>query len=713
MLQDNRRQASSSSASDDSTVDVLAFLGAMWRGKLTIFLCVLAALLIGAYYAFVVAVPTYTASTTLALEVDTSPLSADIEAVFTGASTESEAMNTELEVIKSRGILRQLVEQLDLTADPEFNTALQPEPAFSINDLVAGLVALLPRPDETALVPDPEMTELNRTIATVRDAITARIMPSTYVFDIAVTTESAAKSQLIANTLADIYVADQLDQKFSATETAVTWLSERVTDLEVELRERENELKSVRTEIDLVSIQGLEALNRQLIDARERAATASFDVAAAEERLSRIAALRQAGDYATLAQFLEDPTLSLLVENDADSSQIEAHVNTLMAQPEATLSRQSQRAQTLQAAVERLEEDVAAQSDDLVRLQQIEREVQAIRTLYETFLTRLKEATVQRGLAQPDSRVLSDAIPGFYVSPKKPLILAVASIFGLMIGTVIVLARQFLNSGFRSADELEVATGQQIMGQIPLMPIKRRDQLITYLNDKSASAAGEAIRNLRTSILLSSSDGPPKVIMSTSSLPGEGKTTQAISLAHNLSGLNKKVLLIEGDVRRRTLDEYFRKEVTHARGIISVLGKEPTIENLSEFIVRDPRLDVDIILGEKTPQNAADVFASNTFVRFLDMVREYYDHIVIDTPPVLLVPDARVIGQHADAIIFNVAWDRTSRAQVKESLRQFSTVNLQVDGLVLSQINPSGMKRYGYGGKYGSYAAYGSAYYDN
>ena len=713
MLQDNRRPAAPAAPAEDNTVDLLAIGAALWRGKLTVFFTAFVAALVGVYYAFVVAVPTYQASTTLALELETSPLSTDIESLFAGVSTESEAMNTELEVIMSRGILRQLVNQLDLTEDPEFNTMLQPEPIFSIGDLVVGLVAMFQSPEDVALVLDPEMTELNRTVAAVREAISARILPSTYVFTINVTTESAVKSQLIANTLAEIYITDQINQKFATTETAVTWLSERVAELEMELRERENELKSVRTEIDLVSIEGLEALNRQLIDARERVTTAQANAAATEARLSRIVTLGQAENYAELAQILEDPTLSRLVENEAGTDQIETRVEILTAQAQAAFDRQDQQAETLQAAVTRLEDDVAAQSDDLVQLQQIEREVQAIRTLYETFLTRLKEATVQRGLAQADSRVLSEAIPGVYVSPQKPMILAIAIILGLIIGAVIVSARQFLNRGFRSADELEAVTGLPIMGQIPLMPIKQRDQLITFLNDKPASAAGEAIRNLRTSVLLSLAGGPPQVIMSTSSLPGEGKTTQSISLAHNLSGLNKKVLLIEGDVRRRTLNEYFRHDTDRADGIVSALGKQASIESFSEFVVRDPRIDVDMILGEKTRANAADVFSSNNFAQFLDMLRENYDHIVIDTPPVLVVPDARIIGQHVDAILFNVAWDRTSRAQVKEALRQFSTVNLAVDGLVLSQISPSGMKRYGYGGKYGSYAAYDSAYYDN
>jgi len=712
-----REAASAGLVNDDDEIDLLAFAGALWRGKFTILFAAFIAAMIGAYYAYVVAIPTYRASTSLALQLESSPLSTDIQSILSGVPTESEAMNTELEVIRSRGVIRQLVERLDLTTDPEFNAALRPEPYFSIRDQVAALVNLIFPPDvapvePTVGDPDPEITALNRTIAAVRRAVSADIQRGTYIFNIAVTTESPDKSQLIANTLSEVYITNQIDQKFAATEYSVTWLSERVADLEIDLRERENDLKSLRTEIDVVSVEVLEALNRQLIDTRDRANAALTSAAVAEARLSRIEALREAEDYAELNRVFNDPTLSRLVTEDAGSDQIETRIDVLTERAEAEFGRQNQLIETLQAAESRLEQDVAVQSDDIVRLQQIEREVLAIQTLYETFLTRLKEATVQRGLAQPDSRVLSEAIPGTYVSPQKSRIRALSILVGLMAGAAVVLARQFLNRGFRSADELEAFTDQPILGQIPLMPIKHRNQLVPYLNDKSASAGVEAIRSLRTSILLSSPDHPPQVIMVTSSLPGEGKTSLSISLAHNLAGPNKKILLIEGDVRRRTLDEYFRKNTDGTEGIVSALDKVATIEDLSDVISQQPQLGADIILGEKTRQNAPDVFSSDHFKHFLEMLRGHYDYIIIDTPPVLVVPDSRIIGQHVDAILLGVAWDRTSRDQVKEALRQLS--GLKVDlGLVLNKISASGMKRYGYGGKYGSYAAYGSAYYDD
>ncbi len=195
--------------------------------------------------------------------------------------------------------------------------------------------------------------------------------------------------------------------------------------------------------------------------------------------------------------------------------------------------------------------------------------------------------------------------------------------------------------------------------------------------------------------------------MSTSTIPGEGKTTQSIALAQNLSGLGKSVLLIEGDIRRRTFLQYFDKPAVG--GLVSVVSGD---HSLSDAVVHDDELKIDILMGEKASMNAADFFSSDKFKEFMVTTREVYDYIIIDTPPVLVVPDARVIGHLVDSIVYSVKWNSTNQHQVVEGLRQLSSVGLRVSGLVLAQIDPRGMKRYGYGGRYGAYSGYGKGYYD-
>ena len=702
-------------AEEGDEIDLLELAGSLWRGKWVILATTFLALTIGAWYAYGVAVPKYAATSSLALQLRKEAV-VDLESVVSGVSTETSSINTELEVIRSRGLLEKLVTQLDPTRDPEFNGALRPPSA------VARLKGLLrggddPAPADAAPAPDdaitPEESEMIRTVGAVRNAISATNQRNTYIFNIGATTTDPLKSARIANALAALYIQDQIDVKFQATENAVSWLSERVVELEAELQQKQDLVKERRSSMDVSTVEALEALSQQQRAMGERLAEARLASAREEARLNTLQDLARNGSRAELVAGLDDPALTRLAarlaEGEAGAEDLFADRLALLTQEaENAAARQTQQTAALQASYDRLQTRFDTQSSAVIELQNLERDLNATRTLYETFLTRLKETSVQRGLQQADSRVLSAATPGHYVEPRKSRIMALAMLLGALLGSLIVLARQFLHQGYRTAETLAADTGLAVLGQIPKMPIRRRDQLIDYLNDKPTSPAIEAIRNLRTSVLLSNIDTPPQILLSASSLPGEGKTTQAISLAHNLAGLNKRVLLVEGDIRLRTLSQYF--DIPDSRhGLIAAMTGE---HDLSDLLLRDSRMDVDILLGEKTSANAADVFSSDRFRNFLEELRHHYDFIVIDTPPVLIVPDARIMSQFADAVVFSVAWDRTAKTQVTEAIRQFHSVNSRVTGLVLSQIDPKGMRRYGYGGKYGAYSSYGAKYYN-
>ena len=695
---------------DDDEIDLMELFRALWRGKWLIMLISVVALFAGGYYAFGVAEPQYRSSATLTVEMRTNQV-VDIESVISGASTETAALNTEIEIILSRRVLGKVVDELSLSEDPEFNPALRTPSALS--QVVGSVKGLISSGEATETAGSSETkSPRDLTIDALRRALSASVQRDTYVFTISATTGDARKSARIVNTLAEQYIEDQIAVKFEATEQAAEWLSTRVTELEENLREREDVLTQARAETDLISAEALEGLNLQAKDLRERLAEMRERAATAQNEVDLLRDLRASDDRAALVEETNDLELRRLLEairsgDDDAEAMFDQRVDTLVANAEDVYDRLRGQVEALAASYRNLQDRIDRQSQDLVRIEQMAREVEATRTLYETFLTRLKETNIQRGLQRADSRVLSEAILGGQIAPRTPRILALSLILGAMGGAAIVLLRQFMHNTFRTASDLEAATGLPVLGQIPRMPIKARKDLISYLRDKPTSASAEAIRNLRTSLLLSDIDNPPKVIMSTSALPREGKTTQAISLAQNLAGLNKKVLLIQGDIRRRTLAQYF--DHVPKDGILTALSGEVP---LNEVVFHDDQLGADVLMGEKSHANPADLFSSDRFSAFLDRAREAYDFVIIDTPPVLVVSDARVIGQHVDAILLSVAWAHTQRGQVIAALREFESVNLRVTGIALGQIDPKGMRRYGYGGKYGAYGAYGKGYYD-
>jgi len=688
---------------NDDEIDISSLLRTLWRGKLWIALCGFLALFLGGYYAYGLAVPVYTAKAAIALESRQEQVM-DIESVVTGLGGDQSTINTEVEVLRSRGLIEDLVIDMNLLADPEFNTTLQPPPRFSIGQAVGIMRSLFSEPAASA--PTSERAVVDATINKVLESISASNLRQSFVFEITVTTEDPDKSAAMANRLAELYIQDQISVKFEKTEQATSWLSERVSGLQIELETAQAELKDFSTNTELVNAETLAALNRQLKDLRDRRAALVMQVDATNTRLETLQDVRETGP-AAFVEIAGDPALNQALRRLQDGNvgaetAFETRADALITRAELEATRATSQLSAIETSITEVGTRIDNQSEELVILEQLQREVEASRLLYEAFLSRLKETSIQQGIQQADSRILSRAVvPSSASAPRKSRILALSLILGLMAGSGAVLLREMAQNTFRTSEDLEQKTGYSVIGQIPKIPAKHRKNVLEYITQKPNSVAAEAIRNLRTSLLLANLDAPPKVIMSTSSVPGEGKTTQSISLAQNFAGLGAKVLLIEGDLRRRVLDEYLGHDQKH--GFLSVISGELPLE---KAIVHDDTIKADILYGEQSSINAADLFSSNTFAEFINGLREHYDHIIIDTPPVLAVPDARVIGQLVDAVIYTVRWDSTSHRQVLDGLKSLDRVNVRVSGLVLGQIDGNKMKRYGYADSYGDYSSY-------
>ena len=607
-------------------------------------------------------------------------------------------------MLRSRRLIGKVVDELGLIADPEFNSTLTEEPWYS----VGAIIDAMRRNVLGQNLQNPPLSDTS-----IRDhvvnALLAQISVSnvrqSYVFNLTVVTDDPAKSAQIANRLAELYVEDQIVLKFEKTAEATAWLTERVAELQIELEMSENQLKEFSSNTDLISPEGLVGVNRQLKDMRERQTGIVLSVAENARRVDALNVALASGDIARMADVANDPILRGLAaarEPSLNQDQFEARFNDVLARAVMERDRAETQAQAVAISIAEITQSIATQSDELVALQQLQREAEASRLIYEFFLARLKETSVQQGLQQAESRILSYAVsPNRPSAPRKGTILVLSLIIGAVIGAGLVLLRELSKNTFRTPEDLEAKTGHAVVGQIPLVPARSRKKVLKYLQDKPNSGVAEAVRNLRTSLLLANLDKPPQVIMSTSSVPGEGKTTQSLSLALNLAGLGKKVLLIEGDIRRRVMSAYF--EVPEKSGFLSVMLGEVSLE---DAITQLPGMNFDVLFGEKSQTNAADIFSSDRFGVFINSLRERYDYIIIDTPPVLAVADARIIGRWVDTTIYTVKWDHTTHRQVLDGLKSFDQVRVKIAGLVLGQISPKGMKRYGYGDSYGAYQTF-------
>lgn len=688
-------------------IDLLALVATLWRGKWWIVLCFALAVLGGGIYAYGVAVPQYRSTATVAYLSSRKEEISGMNAVISDLGQDSATMNTEVEVMQSRKLLGKLVDELKLTDLPEFNPWLREPNPFTPRNAVKFLLGW----PLVSPMPGPEGVR-TKAIDIAAGKITVSPLRTSYILNVSAITENRQLSADIVNKLTEIYIFDQIETKFAATQQATEWLSNRVAELKVSLEAAEAKVKELDANTELVSPEALAGLRNQVKEMRDRLGETAGQRDALQARLATLEAARDTGDFDQMANLADDRVLARIAET-IDLATEEGRTTFLTRYAQITervvleIQRANDQLAVLDNSVTTLSRQIETQSADLVNLQQLQREADASRLIYEFFLGRLKEASAQQGIQQAESRVLSEAVPRGAIAPRRTLILALSGVLGLMIGAGLVLGREMMQNTFRTAEELEAATGYTVLSNIPKIPAKQRRDVVQYVLDKPTSALAEAVRNLRTSLLLSNVDTPPQVIMITSSLPGEGKTTQSLVLAQNLSALGKRVLLIEGDVRRQVFTQYF--DIRPDASFVSILTGDASLD---DAIIHAETLGADILMAEKSKVNAADLFSSSRFADLMKALRSRYDFIIIDTPPVLVVPDARVIGQHADAILYSVHWDKTTKVQVRQGLQMFETIGLKVTGFSMAQIDPKGMKRYGYG-KYGAYNAYGAGYYDN
>ena len=605
-----------------------------------------------------------------------------LESLVTGLSAEDTELNSQIEVIRSRKVVGQVVDVFGLQADPEFVAELN-EPSVlgrAIQWIKKNTTSRLTMSPSAESTPGKTQPLRESAIDDLVKKLAISVIPKTHVFQIRLATSSPEKTSLLVNFLAEVFIADQVNARLESNSQAAIWLAEKVSELGNKLAVSEAEAAEYRSNTERnVSEADVAASNISLKNSRGR--------------------------------------LSSFLNNLAASSQGSTLPRT---------DREQQRLELLQSDIQKLEAIVEKQTEDLLKLRQLDRDALASATIYQHFVKRLNEIEVQKGLQEADVRILSKAIPRYKpIKPRKIPIVFFGTFFGLLVGAGTVLGRRMLDRSFVDPAELQQAFGIPVIGTIPKSPGDGRRGLLSYAVKRPASALMEAIRDMRTSLMLSFGDEPRgagrstltaanehletanaeidyateenarngSVLLMTSSVSSEGKTTCSILLAINTAALDKKVLLIECDLRRSTFHSYFGRRADQL-GLVDAISGTPNWEN-AIWTESNTKLDIVFGGGDKGT-NAADIFASEKFASFIDLMRSHYDLIILDSPPVLPVPDARLIAKVSDAVIYVVRSSSTAKKTIAAGLRLFETIGVKVDGLCLTQMN----KADGYGGNY-------------
>lgn len=720
-----------------------------FRRRLRLFAAVVAAVVVGAVVFSYQQTPRYTATSYVMIDTRKRDVS-NVSAVLSGLPIDSSSVDTEVEILKSRSLAARVVEGLKLDQDPEFNSKLK-KPSLvgqiisAPGQAIHGLFkAAAPVQSQSANAAEAALQD-RKTLESVVDALlrrlTIRRSGLTYVIGINFESENPAKAAVIANAFADDYLLEQLEAKFDATKQASTWLEERLGQLRGQVEQAETAVAQYRAANGLMSAVGsnlteqeVSGLNQQLALAQADAAEQEAKVRTAKQQMANgsngedVAAVLDSevvkslrAQRAEVSGKLADlqtkygarhPEVQRVERQLADiDNQIQLEINRNVSNLDAQAQVARQRVESIEASLGRARGTLAGNNEASVKLNELERDADSVRTLYESFLNRFKETTNEQGMEESDARVVSHAkIPTTPSYPKKGLNAVLGLLFGMLIGTGAIFLAEALDSGVATSEDIERFFGVASLGSVPLLSSTGgvREASLSpseAIVEKPLSAFAEAFRNLRTSIIYSRVDKPVRVIAVTSALPGEGKTTTAFCLGRTMAMSGSRTVVVDCDVRRRNINRLLGDEPVV--GLMEVLAGTATLD---QALVPDRASGAWFLPLARSAFTPKDLFGGAAMNNLLAELKKRFEFVVLDTAPVIPVADTRSLAPKADVVVFLAQWRKTPRKAVQAAFDLLNSVGADISGVALTQVDLREQAKYGYGDAGYYYRAYRKYY---
>ncbi|MDH3658721.1 MAG: polysaccharide biosynthesis tyrosine autokinase [Alphaproteobacteria bacterium] len=644
----------------------------------------------------------------------------EIQSVSSPLSTTNQGIASEIEVIRSNGMARQLIEAVDFHSYAD--APIPPTKLDSLLGLEPGIAERSRRLLKIAagwLASEADAGQASEE-AVVRAYYSAlgvwRVAP-TFVISIAFDTKDPDFSVRAANELAAIYITNQIEQKRQARIQASQLLTENLSKLDERIQGSKKVVSSFRRESGLSDSISSELLNQQLseqmtqlVNARASQQTAGARLAEVErlirdqkneELLSVINSTSARAQWDALraaerqlAVYAQDygPNHPIIIQQTQElqglSQNFEREIQTAVQALRSEAGVASDKVTELQRAILDLRQSMTEVTEKENELRQLEADADISRTLHETLTNRIREAesAIVEG---PDARILNLAERPLtpHSMPKRFLLLG-AFIGAFAFSGVVALGLEFLNGGYQTEEELRRSLGWPILATVPKH--SRWSFLPRSMSKRRASAYEEAFNALYTNLEfhgLELNSGRAMTILITSSVPGEGKSTVVHGLARTAVENGAKVLVIDADLRRSTLHKKFDAE--NKLGLANCDPRffdEKLVKNL---IVSDPKTGVDIIPAGAIQTSPQQLLRSSVPQQILRANRPHYDLIVIDTPPILAVADAQLISKHCDSAVLVIKWSSTSRRLVQRAIARVSTRGMPLAGCVLTQVAKS------------------------
>ena len=631
------------------------------------------------------------------------------------------AMDTEVAVIKSNALALRVAKELRLDGDPEF----QPHSRLAFLDRIGwfgGKQRIPGNPEEQ------RAQRLDWGADALLGQLTAERVIFTYIISVSVSSEDPVKAQRLAAAVANDYLASQREARLEALERVTDWLGGRMRDLQSRVLETGVVIEKLRSEHGIADDGLGKVADQQISDLNAQLMTVRGEVAAQRARLDQARRVIETnGDVQQIPELMASSVItqlrqqqevlswrlsqlrSRLGDNHAEVIAARAQlagVDKQIAEEAGHIIDGIQNSYDINLAREHsLEEGLqkltGGKSDSPVyrKLHELQRLADADQKLYDNYYSQYTEISQRRTLQDVSARIINPAtVPDAPYSPRRMLFYTLAVVFGFGGGLVMAFVIEYLQSGIRTGEQVEQSLGYRVVGMIPLVQQKSdrfgRDRLLQAVVDAPLSQLSEAVRAMRIGLEVSNRNGVPKVILLTSSLPAEGKSTAAMLLAASSATSGRKTVLIDCDLRQQTISRLFDK---NAPGLSELLrgDAEP-----AEVIRNDKASGTDVISAGSLVRHPADLLMSRRMHELIARLREEYDYVVLDASPLLPVVDALALATMVDKILIVVEWSRTPQASVIEAFKVLRPEAGRIAGVVLNKVDLRQVYGYGYRGGY-------------
>ena len=699
--------------------DVRQYVAAVHRRRGILLTSLGLSLLTAVVYNFA-ARPVYQATAQILIEreVPNVLLSQDVVDLSQGAA---DYYMTQYQLLQGRVLAGRVVERLSLQKSPEFQTGAVLSPWERFQRRFLG---------RSGALVDKDGMPLSPAVAAFRSRLTIEPVVGSRLVNLRFSAYDPALAAQAANTLAQVYIEQDREFRFTTSSDATGWLSLRLKEQQARVEEAERKLQEYREREGLINLEE----RQTLADERLR----SFAAASSEARTARIGKqtlhehmqATPAGELGSTPLVLSNPVVQglrtklaqlqserarlsdTLGEKHPDmvriaseirsaEGKIEAEIQDILRSVENDYRTAVQQEQSLVANLEASKKDVLEINRKAIDYGVLRREVESNQQLFQSLMNRTKETGLQTELKSTNIRVVEQAeVPPVPISPRRGRNLQIALLAGLVLGVGLCLLFERFDSTLKTPEDVKEHLGLPFLGMVPDVgreppaDASRRGPLFVR---EPQSKVAEAYRVLRTNLIFSSADGAGRALLVSSANPGEGKTTTAANLAAALAHNGARVLVVDADLRRPTLHQHFGVPTTPGLSDV-IVGKCEIAEAIQPSGFKGLR----VLTCGYIPPDPAELLGSARMKEVVRSLRGLYDWVLVDTPPLLAMADSPVLCALADGVVLVVGAEISGRPAILRAIEQIKGVGGRVTGVVLNKVDLERNSFY-YGQYYGEY----------